>query len=517
MHDPDDSPGAIKIPAHFFLSYRRRAERDAGLAEFLRERLAAAGHKVFIDVDMPLGTRWSEEINRQIDRADFLVVILSKETVESEMVLAEVRLAHQRQTQEGRPLILPVRVDYTSPLGYELGAYLDPLQYELWRTPADNARISTAILKAAIRKEQPEAKQESAAPSFERATEAASHPQPSVDRRAFVNPSGSMLPNDPFYVTRAADKIIDRLAGERGTTLVIKAPRQIGKSSLLVRYMKASMAAGKRLAFIDLQGLAEAQLADYPSFLACFAKILLQRLRLPSGDLPPLESGFDVTNLVESRIFPEIEEPILLALDEADRLLGRPWQTDFFGMLRIWHNNRWQPGWSDVDLALVIATEPYLLVASEHQSPFNVGEVANLPPFDLPAVQKLNHHYGEPLRRSECEQLYQLLHGHPYLTRVALHRLITTEGLLWSRLVETADDDDGPFADHLKALLMRLDRAGLAEVMHQVIRRGQLPGNDWKVFYRLKGAGLVLEETDCFVPANLLYARFFGRVLKGAS
>ena len=42
-----------------------------------------------------------------------------------------------------------MRVDYTGPLGYELGAYLDPLHYELWRTPADNARIAAAILTAA--------------------------------------------------------------------------------------------------------------------------------------------------------------------------------------------------------------------------------------------------------------------------------------------------------------------------------------------------------------------------------
>ena len=81
---------------------------------------------MFIDVDMAVGTRWSQEIARQIDACDCLIVVLSAETVESEMVLAEVRLAHQRQARDGKPVILPVRVDYTGPLGYELGAYLDP-------------------------------------------------------------------------------------------------------------------------------------------------------------------------------------------------------------------------------------------------------------------------------------------------------------------------------------------------------------------------------------------------------
>jgi hypothetical protein len=501
--------------SRLFLSYRRRAERDAALAGYLREQLAAAGCEVFIDVDMAVGTRWSEEIARQIDACDCLIVVLSADTVESEMVLAEVRLAHQRQAHDGKPMIVPVRVDYTGPLGYELGAYLDPLQYELWRSPADNAKVRDRILAALRVKEAPAPQQE---PAHEpQAPRPETAPQASVDRRAFLNPSGSMPPDDPFYFRRDADLAVDRLADQPGTTLVIKAPRQMGKSSLLIRHMKLGRETGRRLAFVDLQGFAEPQLADYPRFLASFATTLLRRLGLPAGDLPPLESGQDVTSLVESRILGEVDAPVLLALDETDRLLGRDWQTDFFAMLRIWHNNRWQEGWDRLDLALVIATEPYLLVASEHQSPFNVGEVVALPAFDLTATEELNRRYGEPLRRPECAQLHELLHGQPYLTRLALHRLVTPPALPWSRLAEAADHDDGPFADHLKALLLRLTKAGLGGAMRGAIRHGGIPGDDRTVFYRLRGAGLVVEEGDRILPANLLYARFFGRVLKGAA
>ena len=447
--------------SRLFLSYRRRAKRDSVLAGYLREELAASGYEVFIDVDMDVGTRWSQEIARQIDACDCLIVVLSAETIESEMVLAEVRLAHQRQARDGKPVILPVRVDYTGPLGYELGAYLDPLHYELWRGPADNAKVRDRLLAAAG---AGEAKSVAAAlapiaepPRVETA------PQASVDRRAFLNPSGTMPPDDPFYISRDGDLAVERLAGEPGTTLVIKAPRQMGKSSLLIRHMKLGKEAGKKLAFIDLQGFAEPQLADYTRFLASFATTLLRRLGIPASDLPPLDSGQDVTELIENRVFAEVDAPILLALDETDRLLGRDWQTDFFAMLRIWHNNRWQEGWDHLDLALVIATEPYLLVASEHQSPFNVGEVVTLRPFDLAATEELNRRYGKPLRQSECLQLHELLSGHPYLTRVALQRLVTIRGISWLSFAEAADQDDGPFADHLKALLLRLNRAGLCE------------------------------------------------------
>lgn len=134
--------------SRLFLSYHRRAKCDSALAAYLREELAAADCDVFIDLDMAVGTDWSQEIAGQIDACDCLIVLLSADTVESRMVMAEVRLAHHRRARDGRPVILPVRVNYTGALGYELGAYLDPLHHELWRGPADNARVRDRLLAA---------------------------------------------------------------------------------------------------------------------------------------------------------------------------------------------------------------------------------------------------------------------------------------------------------------------------------------------------------------------------------
>lgn len=107
-----------------------------------------------------------------------------------------------------------------------------------------------------------------------------------------------------------------------------------------------------------------------------------------------------------------------------------------------------------------------------------------------------------------------MTHGQPYLTRVALYGLVSDPDLAWSALQTNADRDDGPFADHLKALLMALHRAGLEATMREVIKRGRVPGNDRLTFCRLRGAGLVTEEDGRTVPANLLYARFFKQFLR---
>lgn len=221
-----------------------------------------------------------------------------------------------------------------------------------------------------------------------------------------------------------------------------------------------------------------------------------------------------MTDLVETRILDRVDEPVLFVFEEVDRLLGRPWQKDFFAMLREWHNRRWMDNWAKVDLGLVIATEPYLLVNSENQSPFNVGEVVQLAPFSPGAVTQLNELYGAPLSASQCQELFELTHGQPYLTRVALYRLVSDATTNWRALQTTADSDEGPFADHLKALLMLLHRAELEEAMREVIKRGRVPGNDRLTYYRLRGAGLVTEEDGRTVPATLLYARFFKKFLR---
>ncbi len=247
------------------------------------------------------------------------------------MVQAEVRLAHHRQSEDGKPLILPIRIRYQGPLDYELGAYLDPLQYELWCAPSDNERVRTTILKAignGSLKPGPPCDDHPAAaevPDLAR-------PRPT----AFISPSGTMRADDPFYVRRAPDDVIDRLHGSEGETLVIKGARQMGKSSLLVRHLTEPDGKPRKHVFVDFQGFSESQLAEYSVFLKRFTTLLLQRLRLSSEGIPTLESGADITDLVEMRILTELDEPLIFALDETDRLLGRTWQNDFFGMLREW-------------------------------------------------------------------------------------------------------------------------------------------------------------------------------------
>lgn len=115
-----------------FISYRH-VKPDEDLAGFLEKFLKEHGHKVFVDIQMLVGTKWAKEIEKQIKSSDFFIVLLSKESIRNDMVRQEVELAHDlSKEREEKFAILPIRVDFDGELPYDLGARLNPIQYARW-------------------------------------------------------------------------------------------------------------------------------------------------------------------------------------------------------------------------------------------------------------------------------------------------------------------------------------------------------------------------------------------------
>jgi hypothetical protein len=494
----------------YFISYRRAALDDQRLANYLKDGLERAGHEVFIDVGISVGTDWSAEIDRRIDWCDVLLVLLSEQSIHSEMVQGEVRRAHHRRRPDGRPRILPVRIHYQGPLDYELDSYLARIQYAFWDGDTDSDKVLAAVLDS----ETPAALATERAPSSLALPMDPARPRSSADPRILSQQSGGTLgEDDPFYVRRAVDAHIAALAPQSGRTLVIKAPRQMGKSSLLCRYLAICRAHGKVIAYVDFQRFTDHTLSDYATFLTEFADELTYALDLDlSIPVPEFSRQQKFIRFVRDRILARVGNPVVFAFDEVDRVLATPWQSDFFAMLRSWHNDRaLDPHWRKTDLALVIATEPYLLIERADQSPFNVVPPTELAPFTGADLDKVNAVYGSLLGSGELDQLKELLDGHPFLTRLAFYRLAMTPSLNFRTLVDTAARDDGPFGDHLHAKLMALQHnpALLTALKQLIAHRAPL---QQETYWRLHGAGLVRRIDNQAVPANLLYARFFKAV-----
>jgi archaellum biogenesis ATPase FlaH len=503
---------ALGTRARIFISYKRNGEPDQSLAKRLYTALGQAGHRVFIDQTMKVGIEWAREIDRQIEASDFFVVLLSDISVNSEMVAKEVEYAHRQNQRTGKSRLLPVRIKYPGTLPYSLSPYLDQIQQATWQSDADTEGLVVQLLDAVSHfAPLPVSAPRPSPPSIDHTHPVA--PRPAADLRfveALREPSGAARLRSPFYIEREGDERLHRELGKPyGTTTTIRAPRQTGKSSLLIRGVAQAQAQGSKVVSIDLQPVEEQYLESMDGFLHYFATLLVTKLRLDTMEVEKawgsaLGASDKTTYLMEDYVLPLIETKMILAIDEADRLLRTSFHDNFFGLLRFWHNNRaMNELWDRLDIVMVISTEPHLLIKDVTQSPFNVGLKIVLEDFDLPRVRELNLRYQSPLDEREVQLLMDFLNGHPYLTRKALYTLVT-EQITWGQLTATAITQQSPFGDHLRRYLWLLrDQSQLRAALKQIIDHGRC--SDEMLFYRLSQAGLVkgADSTHCAYRCQL--------------
>lgn len=330
---------------------------------------------------------------------------------------------------------------------------------------------------------------------------------------ALAYPSGAVRLDDPFYIPRGVDAELAEALARPGETITIRGPRQVGKTSLLIRGIReAQRRFGARVVYFDLQGVGDVG-DDLDAFLLRLADWVADELGVDPAAVEAawasrLPAQRKLTKFLEQSVLSDGGSPILLAMDEIDRLQLTPFHSEFFGLVRSWHNRRaGSPQWNNLTTLMAVSTEPYLLIDDLNQSPFNVGHVLNLRDFDAEQVAALNRLYGAPLGPAELAGLMGLLGGHPYLTRVALYTLVTGRAD-WAALAASAASDQGPFHQHLQWQYRLLIRdARLRAAMREVVLTNRC--DDAAAGFRLMKAGLVVKNEDHYVCRCDLYRLYF--------
>lgn len=283
-------------------------------------------------------------------------------------------------------------------------------------------------------------------------------PDPLKPSPSSTEPSGGAVPlSSAFYVRRSADVEAESAVAQREGVVLVHGPRQVGKSSLLARTLQFAREQGTKVVVTDFQTLGGTQLAEIDKFYQTLAFTLARQLECESnldtwnpwmGPNMNLDSTVDV-------LLRQAGGPVVWGIDEVDRLFGRDYADDFFGLLRSWHNRRaFEPDgpWRHLTLVLAYATEAHLFVRDLNQSPFNVGIRIKMLDFDLAAITRLADRYG--LSEDVAVEVQALTHGQPFLTRRAMEFL--TQGGTMTALKESAHLHDGPFSDHLHRLLVSI-------------------------------------------------------------
>ncbi len=500
--------------SNVFISYCHRdpIARVSRLAELL----GGAGHDVFYDAHIPLGARWSDEIERQLRESDFFVALLTPHSICSEFVVCEIRLAH-RLSKSTPPVlrILPVREDTVDVLPYELGSYLDPIHMAWWTSNDSVDTISQRLLASMkIPTMATEADPVRDAQSFYDKTEKQGVPIPAAEPEL---ETGTLRLDSPFYIRRKADNDAERQVSTSGSTTIVKGPRQIGKSSLLARMHSSAKLRGVESFYLDFQLVDEPRMQDLDSLLRYLEQRIARAFRTK---IRPTEHWDDavgakdnVTYFIEDALLADCDTTYQFIFDEADRVFSQPYRDDFFSTIRGWHNLRaTNDEWHRVSIVIGHSTSPNLWIQDVNQSPFNVGYRIRLDDFNTEQVAELVKAYGVILNDAEIDSLFKLVGGHPYLVRLVLYNL-ARHGWRLSHVTDVALREDGLFAEHLHGLFWLLkDDQGIGSALRDIIRKGCC---DHELHYqRLQSGGLVRGiGRDSVQMRCQLYHEYFGRHL----
>ena len=340
--------------------------------------------------------------------------------------------------------------------------------------------------------------------------------------RSMLEPVGGAVPlESPFYVVRPTDEKFRSAVLRQDSIVLVKGPRQVGKTSLLARGLQQARAEGAKVVLTDFQNLSAVDLESVEKLLRSCADSFADQLDLEvfpgavwKADRSP---GINFEQYLRRQVLTGASSAIVWALDEVDRLFTCDFGSEVFGLFRSWHNKRaLDPTgpWRRLTLAIAYATEAHLFITDLNQSPFNVGTRLQLEDFTFEQIEDLNRRYGSPLRdRSDVERFFSLVSGQPYLVRKGLYEMVT-EGWALANLEAQAGHDEGPFGDHLRRLLVSLTQdAALTDVMRHMLQGRSCPTAE--SFYRLRSAGLVLGDSarDAKLRCRL-YATFLERHLR---
>jgi len=501
-----------------FISYCSQ-EPDVSLAQEFYDRLQAAGHKPFMAAkSINWGQNWIERIDQELKQCDYFLLLLSEQSASSDMVAGEVRTARGLRDKIGKPVILPIRVNLPidDPLNYELRSVLQTIQQKLWRSPVDTPILVAEILALMSVGAAPEPVAETMSPL--RTIPAKNRPPlPVADLEL---PGGTIPLASEFYVVREPWDVRCCQEIEKKAGLVrIKAPRQMGKTSLLVRIRHHAAEKGFRTIVLDFLETDETTFESSSVFLKRFCVLVSRQLGISlrkvtefwdeyEGILSPKETCSDY---IEQYVLMDLTEPLFLGMDELDRLFpyGQA-AKEFLMLLRAWNGKaKVNEIWSKLRMVIAHSTESYV-VMDTNSSPFNVGYAVDLPEFTSAQVLDLATRHGLNWETTEVEQLMAMVGGHPYLVRRALYS-VAQKDLTLPELLAEASTDAGIFGEHLRRHLWNLQQhPELAQAFHQVILSDRPVILEPMLAFKLNGMGLVdLLGNEVVTRHHRLYRPYF--------
>jgi DNA-binding Xre family transcriptional regulator len=329
-------------------------------------------------------------------------------------------------------------------------------------------------------------------------------------------PNGAVPLGSPFYLERTPFAAqIAREISKPGALVRIKAPREMGKTSLLLRVLASAQNLGYHTVSLNLTQVDESILSDLDRFLRCICTNVARQLQLkPMLDEywdEDLGSKISCTDYFQHYLLAKISTPLVLVFDELNHIFEHPQIAhDFLPLLRSWYEEaKILPIWQKLRLIVVHSTEIYIPLQL-NQSPFNVGLPIQLDAFSQAEVQQLARCYGLNWEDgAEAGQMMDLVGGHPALVNIAFYHLSRGEITL-SELLATAPTATGIYHHHLQRHWVTLqEQPELAQALNRVMCATSPILLAPILAYKLSSLGLIDRSGDKVIPGCELYQRAF--------
>ena len=402
--------------------------------------------------------------------------------------------------------------------GYSPGYFTNVVAPELWKRLSNltGQRISKKNCRQQLEayvKAQAQATPNYKEPKLEPKREAIPELEPTT---TIGYPSGAVPLGAPNYIERC---LVESQTFEEvqkpGSLIRIKAPQEMGKTSLLLRILDHAHGLGYQAVSLNLQQVDEPILNDLNRFLRWLCANVTRQLGLPSklDDYWDEDIGGKISCTIyfQDYLLEEIDKPLVLALDEVNQLFEHPHVAkDILPLLRSWYEEAKRfPIWKKLRLVVVHSTEIYVPLNLK-QSPFNVGLPVQLDYFNAEQIGTLASRYGLDWSEDvEVKQLMEMVGGHPALVNIALYHLKETS-LPLSQLLETASSPTGVYHYHLQRHRARLEeQPELLMSLHSIINESEPTVIDPMTTYQLSSMGLIKSLGEKVVASCELYRQSF--------
>jgi hypothetical protein len=333
-------------------------------------------------------------------------------------------------------------------------------------------------------------------------------------------PEGSVPLDSPFYVERnGVESLCYEAIIKPGSLIRLKAPKLMGKTSLMMRILAQCQSQNYQTAYLDLGSVEVSIVRNLDKFLRWLCLMVGRQLELENKlndywDTEILGSNDNCTVYFEEYLLPAINCPLVLGLDGVDLVF--PYTEvieDFLGMLRSWHEKgKISQIWKQLRLVMAHSTECYIPL-DMNQSPFNAGVPVELLEFDPQQVKDLAGLHQLNWNESQVEELMGMVGGHPYLVRLALYE-VSTGKITLEQLLNEASTEAGIYSNHLRRQLEMLQQVPeLAKAWQTVVASSEPVELDSMQIYKLHGLGLVQRKDNQVMPRCHLYREYFRRVL----